>query len=101
MLLRHQNVAEQLLLGGAQLLGELDVERHQHVALSRRVFGEGQPIAGDPFDRVRLDDLVHRRDAQLLAVHRGHLEDDAAQSLQSNWAGKIWLKSSIYDRACA
>lgn len=79
--LGDQNVAEQFLFGGAQLVGELDVERDEHVTFSRRVLGEGQSVAGDPFDCVWLDDLVHRRDAQFLTVHRGHLKDDSAKRL--------------------
>lgn len=67
---------------GSQFLGKLYIEGHQEIPLARRILGEGQSIALDAFHSVRLDDLLHGADAQLIARHCRNLEDNAAECLQ-------------------
>lgn len=67
---------------GSQFLGKLYIEGHQEIALARRILGEGQTVALNAFHSVRLDDLLHGADAQLIAGHCRNLEDNAAECLE-------------------
>lgn len=67
---------------GSQFLGKLYIEGHEEIALARGILGEGQAISLNPFHSVRLDDLLHGADPQLIAGHCRNLEDNAAERLK-------------------
>lgn len=77
----RQHITQQLLFGGGQFFGEFDIKCNEHVAFSRWIFWQWQPVPGYPFHCVWFDDFLHCADAQLVAGDRWHFEHYTAESL--------------------
>lgn len=97
-----QQVAEEFLFRSGQLFGELDIEGYEEVALSRRVLRMWQSVALHSLHCVRLDDLLHRADPQLVPVQRRHFKYYSAESLRKRkwkilvlWFGSLLMVYSV------
>ncbi len=76
-------VAEELSGARRESVREDDIEADEEIAASVGVLGQRQPLADDPLDGGRLDNLILEVNQHPFTREQGHLHSGSTQGLQN------------------